>query len=59
MAGLGVSRVVLGKILNHADASVTSVYDRHGYDAEKREALALWTDLKDIVLRSDTIGAQG
>ena len=42
MAEAGVSRLVIGKILNHKEAGVTQVYDRHGYDAEKREALAAW-----------------
>jgi integrase len=42
MASLGVSRSTLGQILNHADRSVTSVYDRYSYDAEKRAALELW-----------------
>lgn len=42
MASLGVNRSILGQILNHADRSVTSVYDRYSYDAEKRAALELW-----------------
>ena len=42
MASAGVSRLVIGKILNHAEPSVTAVYDRHSYDAEKREALDTW-----------------
>jgi len=29
------------KILNHVESGVTTVYDRHSYDAEKRAALAL------------------
>ena len=39
MAGMGVPRLVIGKILNHVETGVTSVYDRHSYDQEKREAL--------------------
>ena len=42
MAKLGVDRVVIGKVLNHAEGEVTAVYDRHRYDAEKRRALDLW-----------------
>lgn len=42
MARLGVDRVVIGKVLNHAEQEVTAVYDRHRYDAEKRRALELW-----------------
>ena len=50
MASAGVSRLVIGKILNHAEPSVTAVYDRHSYDAEKRAALETWaTALMAIV----------
>ena len=42
MASAGVNRVVIGKILNHAEPGVTAVYDRHSYDAEKRAALDAW-----------------
>lgn len=43
ISSIGVARLVLAKILNHVDSSVTAVYDRHGYDQEKKEALTLWT----------------
>lgn len=42
MTSLGVSRLTVSKILNHAERDVTSVYDRHSYDGEKREALEVW-----------------
>eukprot|EP01037_Dinobryon_pediforme_P012166 gene12166-12254_t len=42
MAKLGVDRIVIGKILNHAESAVTAIYDRHKYDVEKRKALDLW-----------------
>ncbi|MEW6319689.1 MAG: tyrosine-type recombinase/integrase [Acidobacteriota bacterium] len=42
MVGAGVPRLVVSKILNHVEAKVTAVYDRHSYDAEKREALDFW-----------------
>ena len=42
MARLGVDRIVISKILNHSEGGVTSIYDRHRYDAEKRRALELW-----------------
>ena len=44
MAGMGVSRTTIGKILNHAEPGVTAIYDRHGYDAEKRAALDAWSE---------------
>jgi hypothetical protein len=34
--------LVVGKILNHIETGVTSVYDRHSYDKEKQEALNAW-----------------
>ena len=43
MGRLGVSRFIIGKVLNHADRSVTGIYDRHAYLKEKREALEVWT----------------
>jgi integrase len=42
MASLGVSRLIIAKLLNHVDSSVTSIYDRYSYDKEKRDALDLW-----------------
>lgn len=42
MASAGCSRLVIGKVLNHAEPGVTAVYDRHTYDAEKRQALQTW-----------------
>ncbi len=42
MTGMGVSRLVVSKILNHAEQGVTAIYDRHSYDGEKRTALDAW-----------------
>jgi integrase len=42
MTGMGIARLTVSKVLNHAESSVTSVYDRHSYDLEKREALEAW-----------------
>jgi integrase len=42
MAGLGIQRLVISKILNHVEPGITAVYDRHTYDPEKREALDTW-----------------
>jgi integrase len=39
---LGVSRFVISRVLNHADSSVTGIYDRYAYLAEKRDALERW-----------------
>ena len=42
MTSTGISRLVVGKILNHVESSITAVYDRHSYDKEKQEALLMW-----------------
>ncbi len=50
MTSMGISRLVVGIILNHSDQSVTATYDRHSYDAEKRAALDAWgLRLEEIV----------
>jgi integrase len=50
MTSMGISRLVVSKLLNHVENSVTAVYDRHSYDAEKKHALELWgTSLKMII----------
>ena len=36
MAGMGIPRLTVSKILNHAETDITAVYDRHSYDAEKK-----------------------
>ena len=42
MTSMGISRLTVSKILNHVETGVTAVYDRHSYDAEKRQALDAW-----------------
>jgi integrase len=42
MTGMGYPRLVVSKILNHVERGVTAVYDRHGYDKDKRQALDAW-----------------
>jgi integrase len=45
MARLGVAPHVIEKVLNHVSgeiSGVAAVYNRHGYQSEKREALAVW-----------------
>ncbi|MHB8887153.1 MAG: tyrosine-type recombinase/integrase, partial [Methylovirgula sp.] len=44
LAKLGTDRIVISKILNHAEGGVTGIYERHRYDAEKRRALGLWSE---------------
>jgi integrase len=50
MTSIGISRLAVSKILNHAETGFTAVYDRHSYDAEKRAALGAWgARLEDII----------
>jgi len=52
MTSMGISRLVVSKILNHVEQGVTRVYDRHSYDKEKRQALDAWASkLRSIVGR--------
>ena len=42
MAQLGISQLIISRVLNHADRSVTGIYNRYEYLAEKRHALDTW-----------------
>jgi hypothetical protein len=51
---MGISRLTVGKILNHIENGVTAVYDRYSYDAEKRHALDAWGSRLTTILGGDT-----
>jgi integrase len=56
MAEAGVPRQHISAVLNHVEggASVTRVYDRYSYDAERRRALETWArTLRAIVKQSE------
>lgn len=56
MTGLGIPRLVVAKILNHTDRSVTAIYDRHSYGPEKRDALEKWArKLRTLLMADDVI----
>ena len=44
LAELGTDRIVISKILNHAEGGATGLYDRHRYDQEKKQALDAWAE---------------
>lgn len=44
MRGLGISRFLVERILNHTDHTVTGIYDLYSNLPEKREALQRWAD---------------
>jgi len=50
MTEIGISRLVVSKILNHAETGVTAIYDRNSYDREKRQALETWGRRLDAIL---------
>jgi integrase len=52
MASGGVPRFVISRILNHSeDKDITSVYDRYGYDAEKKAAMEFWNRQLNSILK--------
>lgn len=54
---LGFSRFIADRVLNHVEGGVGRVYDRHGYDKEKRAALDAWgTRLKEIISSGQETG---
>ena len=57
MTSMGISRLTVAKILNHVERSVTAIYDRHSYDAEKRHALDAWgARLEAIINKTESPG---
>jgi integrase len=50
MAGAGVNRLVIGKILNHKERAITAVYDRYSYGSEIQRALDAWGSRLDEML---------
>jgi len=54
MASGGIPRLTISKILNHVERSVTAVYDRHSYDAEKQSALTWWDRRLASILQNNT-----
>ena len=55
MASGGVPRFVISRILNHSeDKNITSVYDRYGYDSEKKATMNFWNRQLSAVLKGKT-----
>ncbi len=55
MTSIGIPRLVVAKILNHVEQGVTAIYDRHSYDADKRDALTRWDrELREIIAGTRT-----
>ncbi|MFI0415138.1 MAG: tyrosine-type recombinase/integrase [Candidatus Thiodiazotropha sp.] len=54
MTSIGISRLVVSRILNHVESGITAVYDRHSYDNEKRKALEAWSRKLGSILSAET-----
>ena len=55
MTSMGISRLVVSKILNHVERGVTAIYDRHSYDDEKRMALDAWGRRLHGIITGETL----
>ena len=42
MRGLGIERLTVSKVLNHAESGITRIYDRYSESKEKKQALERW-----------------
>ena len=51
MRSLGIDRLVVSKVLNHAEGGITAVYDRYAADPEKRRALEVWAAKVESIVR--------
>ena len=50
MRSIGIDRLVVSKILNHAEGGITRVYDRYAADPEKAAAMERWANrLREII----------
>lgn len=51
---LAIPRFIIARVLNHADRTVTGIYDRYEYLDEKRHALETWgTYIEHLIAPSD------
>lgn len=50
MRSIGIDRLVVSKLLNHAEGGITKVYDRWAADPEKADAVERWANkLREII----------
>ena len=58
LAELGIDDVIAERILGHKLQGIMAIYNRHGYDNEKRHALEKWENkLKQIIgIKESEIG---
>jgi integrase len=51
MARLGIPKLTISRVLDHAEGGVTELYVRHSYFDEKRQALGIWGRRLDEILK--------
>ena len=50
LRSLGIDRLVVSKLLNHAEGGVTKIYDRYTADPERAAAMERWANrLREII----------
>ena len=55
LRSLGVDRLVVSKLLNHAKSGITHIYDRYSADPEKSAAMERWGNrLREIIAGTST-----
>jgi integrase len=54
MARLGIAKLTISRILNHAEGGVTDIYARYSYLDEKRAALDLWAERLQAILKTES-----
>ena len=52
MTKLGVPRLHVEKVLNHATGDIAEIYDRHDYLPEKRAALEKWGKQLSVIIKT-------
>ena len=56
LRAIGVDRLVVSKLLNHAEAGTTKIYDRYTADPEQAAAMERWANrLREIVSGSSAV----
>jgi len=50
MRSIGIDKLTVSKLLNHAEAGTTKIYDRYAADPEKTAAMERWANrLREII----------
>jgi len=56
MRSIGIDRLVVSKLLNHAESGITKIYDRFSADPEKAAAMERWANHLRAISAGDTGG---